>query len=146
MANIKELQKGLKVGEHFLDGGREFVVDEVLQRGYISHLVTADEAKNKAVKEEITEEDKQSNEEEIIAETGDFEEIAEENNEETSEEDATEKETESEEAERDDSKVLQACDFEKLSKSELLEIAANYGLDVKSNMKKTEIIDLLLSK
>ena len=42
--NMEKLRKGLKKGEYFEDGGRIFVIDEVLEDGmYISHMETPKE-------------------------------------------------------------------------------------------------------
>ena len=45
---MDKLRAGLKKGDYFEDGGRFFVVDDVLENGnYISHLASAEEATEK---------------------------------------------------------------------------------------------------
>ena len=47
---MEKLRTGLKKGNYFEDGGRFFVVDDVLENGnYISHRVSAEEAAEKKV-------------------------------------------------------------------------------------------------
>ena len=47
---MEKLRTGLKKGDYFEDGGRFFVVDDVLENGnYISHRVSAEEAAEKKV-------------------------------------------------------------------------------------------------
>lgn len=47
---MEKLRTGLKKGDYFEDGGRFFVVDDVLENGnYISHRVSVEEATEKKV-------------------------------------------------------------------------------------------------
>ena len=47
---MEKLRAGLKKGDYFEDGGRFFVIDDVLENGnYISHRVSAEEATEKKV-------------------------------------------------------------------------------------------------
>lgn len=140
---------GLKKGDTFEDGGRIFVIDEVItDRQYISHVVEdPKKAKNKPIKEE-----KDEMKEDIIETVTKVEnentvsEGEAKEGEETNEEvliDNEEEETLDEAEEADDRSKLDAKDFEQHSKSELLEMAAKFGLEVNAKMKKDELVTLL---
>ena len=160
---MKNLQRGLKKGEKFVDGGRVFVVDEVLDGNrYISHVV-AEEVKNKASEKELkeldvitSEEEKETLEEKIelpeenkeVIEEEVLEEEREENTEKVLEEKTSEESAESVEEEavnRDDSSKLDQKDYEQLSKNELLELCEKIGIEANTKMKKTEIIEMLVN-
>lgn len=157
---MKNLQRGLKKGEKFTDGGRVFVVDEVLDGNrYISHVV-AEEVKNKASEKELkeldvitSEEEKETLEEKIelpeeneeVIEEEVLEEKLEENTEEVLEEEASEESVEEEAVNRDDSSKLDQKDYEQLSKNELLELCEKIGIEANTKMKKTEIIEMLVN-
>ena len=52
---MEKLRAGLKKGDYFEDGGRFFVVDDVLENGnYNSHLVPAEEAADKKDEEKTS--------------------------------------------------------------------------------------------
>lgn len=157
---MKNLQRGLKKGEKFTDGGRVFVVDEVLDGNrYISHVV-AEEVKNKASEKELkeldvitSEEEKETLEEKIelpeeneeVIEEEVLEEKLEENTEEVLEEEASEESVEEEAENRDDSSKLDQKDYEQLSKNELLELCEKLGIEANAKMKKPEIIEMLVN-
>lgn len=157
---MKNLQRGLKKGEKFTDGGRVFVVDEVLDGNrYISHVV-AEEVKNKASEKELkeldvitSEEEKETLEEKIelpeeneeVIEEEVLEEKLEENTEEVLEEEASKESVEEKVVNRDDSSKLDQKDYEQLSKNELLELCEKIGIEANTKMKKTEIIEMLVN-
>lgn len=133
MKVINNLRENLLVGDLFEDGGRIFIIDEVYPNGrYKSHVVE----KSFFSSEETSDVTPQASQEQ-----GD-ENLQDDLTDEISEEELKELQREEEKEETDGR--LKKSELEKLTREELIKIAAEQGRDSKG-LKKQEIISLILS-